>query len=498
MDESANLVEPDQPPAWGTLQSLLGGMPEILKLGGTSLLVALMIHWYTSNKRRDRSALLNYGKVETLGYLRERQQREFKDVDVNAISIKDRLKSIDRPKTKKTPANDLAQRNYDNLQRDKDPGEVAEEERLAAKEKERIEERRRAKIPKEDKSGQRLGSTDETSANATGVQLRSQSAHPGMNGYYNWHSSVTSLYRIYAIPSKTKTQPAVLPIHPASERGNVPVHIEVRNYTSRRIDVFWVDYKGNEKKKGSMQPHGGLWTQTTYIGHPWTFRTGDGEENVVLKFVPFRAIPSIGGMETLRDAEGLQSFAVRDVPEDNVSRVDGLSPACVVEDVVLPEPPLVHIFDYEDPLRLNALSLIEMNQAILWSTHQIRREDAIYPGRGVATAKTLLRLLKNICMHPEEPKYRRIRISNRLISDTIYNTGGRGVLLALGFEEAYGNLECGGQVLSYDRIQHISNATLIVGDALKTMEGGDTNSIQPTGADGYGRANFGHADGMNF
>ncbi|EJK60037.1 hypothetical protein THAOC_19681 [Thalassiosira oceanica] len=408
MDEAANFVEPDQPPASGILQSL-NGLPEILKLGGTSLLIALIIHWYTSHKKRDSSALLTNGKVESLngkveslGDLRDRR-REC-DVDINAISIKDRLKSIERPKTKKTPANNITRRNYDNLQRDKDPEEVAKESRLAAKEKERIEERRRAKFPKEDESGQRLGSTDETSSK---IQLKSQSAHPGLNGYYNWHSSVTSMYRMYAIPSKS--QPAVLPIHPSSERGNVP------------------------------------WTQTTYIGHPWTFRTGDGEENVVLKYVPFRVIPSIGGMETLRDAEGLQRFAIHDVPEDNVSRVDGQSPACVVEDLVLPEPPLLHMFDYADPLR-RALSLIEMNQAILW--------------------------------HPVEPKYRRLRISNRRISETIYNTGGRGVLLALGFEEAYGNLECGGQVLSYDRIKHFSEAMLLVQDALRLMEGGTATATQ--------------------
>ncbi|EJK45731.1 hypothetical protein THAOC_35637, partial [Thalassiosira oceanica] len=328
MDEAANFVaEPDQPPASGILQSL-NGLPEILKLGGTSLLIALIIHWYTSHKKRDSSALLTNGKVESLGDLRDRRRE---------------------------------------CDRDKDPEEVAKESRLAAK-----------------REGKNRGKEE--------GKLKSQSAHPGLNGYYNWHSSVTSMYRMYAIPSKS--QPAVLPIHPSSERGNVPVHIEVRNYTSRRIDVFWIDYKGNEKKKGSMQPHVGQWTQTTYIGHPWTFRTGDGEENVVLKYVPFRVIPSIGGMETLRDAEGLQRFAIHDVPEDNVSRVDGQSPACVVEDLVLPEPPLLHMFDYADPLR-RALSLIEMNQAILWSTHQIRREDAIYHGKGIATAHMLLKLLQN-------------------------------------------------------------------------------------------------------
>eukprot|EP00986_Skeletonema_menzelii_P017123 scaffold17608_cov108-Skeletonema_menzelii.AAC.1 len=52
---------------------------------------------------------------------------------------------------------------------------------------------------------------------------------------------------------------------------------------------------------------GGSWFQTTYIGHPWTFRVGgrrrsdhDGdEEGVLLKYVPFRIAPSVVGAETV-------------------------------------------------------------------------------------------------------------------------------------------------------------------------------------------------------
>ena len=80
------------------------------------------------------------------------------------------------------------------------------------------------------------------------------------------------------------------------------------------------------------------------------------------------------------------------------------------------------------------------------------------------------------------------------------------VLLALGFEEHQGYLECGpggGKVLGYERIKQVSDAMLMVNLTLKLMEescDGDGQSgrlAQPQGADGYGRAGFGYAGGMN-
>jgi hypothetical protein len=150
-------------------------------------------------------------------------------------------------------------------------------------------------------------------------------------------------------------------MHPSSERGQTPVELEVTNRTSFTVNVFWMDYKGREVYKGSMG-RGQMWTQTTYIGHPWVFRIGteegsggfvdDGdEETVLLKYVPFRVIPSIKGAETMHHQDdrfrgtvvGLQRFTLKDVPEGFGIVVDGRKwkPACVVDDVVLPEPPLI-------------------------------------------------------------------------------------------------------------------------------------------------------------
>ncbi|KAL7539184.1 hypothetical protein ACHAXR_011427 [Thalassiosira sp. AJA248-18] len=318
-------------------------------------------------------------------------------------------------------------------------------------------------------------------------------------------------------------------MHPSSERGKVPLYIEVTNHTSHNnIDVYWIDYKGNEIRKGSIPNRGGVWSQTTYVGHPWTFRIGDNEksvdheENVLLKYAPFRVVPSIVGAETSRvepngNVEGMQTFVIRDVPlghhimttsNNNTEEQGVMVPVCWVEDKVLPEPPLTTLVSNNDS-RLTSSSP-EIQHAVHWSCQQIQREDAIYHGKGITSAKRLLQYLKNICLHPDEPKYRRLRLGNRIFQETIYNTGARGVLLALGFEELYGYMECGpggggeggNNMLGHDRIQQISDAMVVVNETLMIMEGdgnGDGSDVlaQPEGGDGFGRAGFGHAGGMN-
>ena len=307
--------------------------------------------------------------------------------------------------------------------------------------------------------------------------------------------------------------PAVLPMHPSSERGKVPVYIEVTNHTTQHeiINVYWADYTGNEIYKGSIRNGGGMWTQTTYIGHPWTFRVGPGEEGVLLKYVPFRVVPSIVGDHSRIEEEegeitmegGIHRFELHDVPEmmtnsntNNDSAGKRSRPVCWVEDKVLPESPL-HVSSSKTAA--SSLSAGMINNAIQWSCQQIRREDVIRHGNGIASAKVLLQYLKNIQLHPDKPKYRQLRVSNRTFQRTVYDTGARGVLLALGFEELYGYMECGpNTVLGPDRVRQVCDAIVIVNETLQIMEDGiDSNLVQPEGGDGYGRAGFGHADGMN-
>jgi len=278
----------------------------------------------------------------------------------------------------------------------------------------------------------------------------------------------------------------------------------VINHTSHpSIDVYWIDHKGNEVHKGSIN-NGGTWTQTTFIGHPWTFRVGNSHEGeVLLKYVPFRVIPNIPGAPTTTSDsnEGMQKFILRDVPADHVSQTSEeagrvFKPVCWVEDSILPEPPLKL-----QNSNSNSFTTTQMTSAIQWSCQQLQREDAIYHGNGIASAKRTLQYLKNTCLHPDEAKYRKLRIGNKIFQQQLYNTGARGILLALGFEELYGYLECGpggGKCLGLERIQQISDAMMIVNQNLKIMQDESSSDIvQPQGGDGYGRAGFGYAGAMS-
>mmetsp|Transcript_9170 Transcript_9170/g.15594 ORF Transcript_9170/g.15594 Transcript_9170/m.15594 type:complete len:521 (-) Transcript_9170:85-1647(-) len=344
------------------------------------------------------------------------------------------------------------------------------------------------------------------------LKLHSQANHPGLSAYYNWHATITSLYRIYAIPNRdifTNTfNPAILPMHPSSERGNIAVNITVANQTRyESIQVYWIDYKGNEIYKGNIS-RGGSWVQTTFIGHPWTFRVGGsdgGEESVLLKYVPFRIAPTVLGAETATSREssgvvgpvGTQSFTLRDVPEGYVTRNEGYGPACWVDDEILPEPPLIDTYNNGER-NLSLFTIHEMQMALEWSCFQMQREDAASSGTGVAASKRLLKYLQNICLQPDTTKYRRLRVGNRIFFESVYSTGARGILLALGFEEFMGFLECGPSegALNYERLRQISDAMMMVDKTLKLMVENEA-VVQPEGSDGYGRAGFGYAGQLN-
>ena len=101
----------------------------------------------------------------------------------------------------------------------------------------------------------------------------------------------------------------------------------------------------------------------------------------------------------------------------------------------------------------------EIYSAITWSCQQIQREEVTSPGCGIAALKRLRQYLSNVTKYPENVKYRRLRVCNPIFMRAIYNTGARGVLVALGFEEHCGYLECGaaeGLMLTQDRIKMIS------------------------------------------
>ena len=162
---------------------------------------------------------------------------------------------------------------------------------------------------------------------------------------------------------------------------------------------------------------------------------------------------------------------------------------------MLPETPLARV-DRPDVVVASSEEG-DIVDAVAWSCMQIRREDVAHRGNGIASARLLSRYLRNIRDRPHESKYRRLRIGNRTFRRDAYDTGARGVLLALGFEERYGCMECS-SAPDADGVRRMADAISVVEGTLRIMEGGfDAALVQPGGGDGYGRAGFGRAGGMN-
>lgn len=297
--------------------------------------------------------------------------------------------------------------------------------------------------------------------------MQSSANHPGMGEFQAWYVAISDLYRQYLIGSENSDVDA--PIIPRSERGNVRVNLEVLNSTTAPIDVFWVDYLGREEWKGSAAP-GGTWTQITYVGHPWTFRSQGGQ--VLLHYVPFRVIPTTDQCRTVtrQSGEALQRFSI--LSPSYSSSAKGL--VCDIVDPIFPFP---------------ATKIQSVNKALEWCYQQMERERS--------SPHVLLKYLNNILKDPSEPKYRQIRTSNKRFWNGVWIKAGRGVLHALGFEEKGAYVEMGPATgaLSTERVKQVSSAVHGLKGVLARMDGIDEKQ-QPEGADGYGRAGYGRI-GMN-
>ena len=82
--------------------------------------------------------------------------------------------------------------------------------------------------------------------------LQSQPDHPGLHAFHQWMGAISDIYRMYSI-GKVDEDESTIPLLPRSERGHVPLQMKVENRTVTDINVFWIDFKGNEVPKGSMK-----------------------------------------------------------------------------------------------------------------------------------------------------------------------------------------------------------------------------------------------------
>jgi hypothetical protein len=236
------------------------------------------------------------------------------------------------------------------------------------------------------------------------------------------------------------------------------------------LKVFWVDYKGKQTLKGSIRPNH-VWTQTTWIDHPWVFEDAE-TETPYLYYIPYRVIPTLDQVSTVTpEGEGQHKFSIVPAKPQSPFHIG-------IQEEVMPFPADVHL---NTPLL-----------AITWTLQHMSRMMMI-----MQDDDTFQKYLTNIINHPEEPKYRQLRIRSPKFAP-IWQSPMRGLLLAVGFVEEgpYAELGCALYPLSTERVQDVALLSSMV-NQWKEKEKNAMMVEQPEGADGFGRAGFGRAGTIN-
>lgn len=204
------------------------------------------------------------------------------------------------------------------------------------------------------------------------------------------------------------------------------------------------------------------------------FETAD-EPTVLLYYIPYRVIPSLPTAKTTcpdDDDIGMHQYSL--IPSKlNDPYMIG------VKDAIMPHPGNIHFLE---PLH-----------GITWTlTHMSRTMPPEDP-----SVNTIQKFLTNIINHPENAKYRQLRIASRHVKSIWYSPM-RGLLLSIGFVEVegYAELGCHDKPMSSSRIQEVALLSHLVREWGSRDNAYETK--QPQGAtDGFGRHGFGRAGTIN-
>jgi PUB domain len=290
--------------------------------------------------------------------------------------------------------------------------------------------------------------------------------HPGLDGFLRWYENEASLYRIYTVGRKDKTE-VYPPFVTKSERGQVSLKLHVTNNYFKAISVFWIDYKGIEVLKGTMK-HGGIFQQLTWIGHPWTFREKDTGK-LLCHYIPYKVIATSHEVPTIDPEDptvGMHRFAIVSLGQRPQVTFDDEHVICAIADPVF-------------PTRIETI-----RDAAAWSFQEMSRRN--YP-----SLETLVKYFTNIVMRPANIKYRQIRIAQTRFFNEVWNTPARGLLLAAGFVENGAYVEMGNdQSLPRERVQELSTMLFYMEKWKRIQDLPPSVHSQPEGADGFGRANY--------
>jgi hypothetical protein len=296
----------------------------------------------------------------------------------------------------------------------------------------------------------------------------SSGEHPGLDGFRHWYENEASLYRIYTVGRKDNTE-IYPPFVPKSERGQVSLKLHVTNNYLKAISVFWIDYKGIEVLKGTVN-HGAIFQQITWIGHPWSFREKDTGK-LLCHYIPYKVIPNSHEVCTVDPEDpkvGIHRFAIVSLGQRPQVTFDDENIICAIADPVF-------------PTRIETI-----RDAVAWTFQEMSRWHYQY-------LNTLTKYFTNIVMRPANCKYRQIRIAQTRFFKEVWNTPARGLFLAAGFVELGAYAELGNeQVLPREQVQELSTILFYM-EKWKRIQDLPSVPTQPEGADGFGRANFGRS-----
>lgn len=238
-------------------------------------------------------------------------------------------------------------------------------------------------------------------------------------------------------------------------------------------------------------------THTHSFSTAWVFENAL-DSTPYLYYVPYRVIPTLPTAPTVGDDNEMALHKFKLIPPEGLTQWgDDPDPFYIgIQDDIMPFPAMKYL---NQPL-----------YCINWTLKHMIRNNIIIPYSSSSYSIDLLQIyLTNIMNHPDQIKYRQIRISNPKFQNVIWDTPMKGLLLAVGFIDVgpFAELGCHDEPLSSEWIQDIALLSFLLNEwKNKNLNATTTNNgdgqqqeqRQPPGAtDGFGRAGFGRAGTIN-